>query len=338
MPDAPRTRIVVAEDDAASRKLLVRQLCDAGYEVIACADGKEALEAIRKQSACIVVADWTMPELDGLELCRTVRALVETETLSFAYFILLTAHREKEEVVAGLEAGADDYLTKPYHKEELLARLRAGERIISLQSVLVQRQIELQKVNRQLTLLNARLEKLARTDELTGLLNRRHFFERLLETWALAARQRQPVAAIAFDLDHFKTINDTYGHAAGDRILRHTAEVARGCLRRYDVLARIGGEEFCIICPGTTLEEGGAVAERFRAALEASVCTLDGMAARVTASIGVAAVTPEPEGDPETLLRMADDLLYRAKKAGRNQVWIADPRGARRLDVAAAVS
>jgi diguanylate cyclase (GGDEF)-like protein len=326
MVDRPATRVIVAEDEPASRALLVRQLRKAGYDVTACANGKEALEAIRQEVSCIVVADWMMPEMDGLELCRTVRGLSVMQALSFVYFVLLTAHADKDNIVAGLEAGADDYLTKPYHKQELLARLRAGERVYHLQAELMQRQVELHKANSELATLNRKLERLANTDALTELANRRRLFERLGEAWALAARSDQHLGCVMLDIDKFKSINDTYGHAAGDEVLKAVADAVRYCVRRYDVLGRFGGEEFCVICPETTAEGTAILAERIRQTVADLKCTVEDVVIPVTVSLGVAARSPVCD-DQDTLIVAADAMLYRAKENGRNQVWVCDSDG-----------
>jgi two-component system cell cycle response regulator len=319
-------RIVLAEDEALSRALLVRQLRGAGYDVIPCENGKQALDAIRREVSCIVVADWMMPEMDGLELCRAVRDLGEMQAVSFVYFILLTAHTEKERIVTGLEAGADDYLTKPYHPQELLARLRVGQRNCILQSELFQRQVELQKANAELAVLNAKLEKLASSDALTGLANRRHLFDRLGEVWALAARKDRPLSCIMFDVDKFKLINDTHGHLAGDEVLRGLADVFRNSLRTYDVIGRFGGEEFCVLCPETTTEDAAGLAERIRLAVAESQCVVNDTTISITVSLGVAGRSPVND-NPDALIVAADTMLYRAKENGRNQVWVCDADG-----------
>lgn len=326
MPIRRPIRIVLAEDDPASRALLVRQLGTAGHDVIACANGEEALQAVQREGCCIVIADWVMPEMDGLELCRAIRALCKMQALSVVYFILLTAHSDKEEIVAGLEAGADDYLTKPYHKQELLARLRAGERICSLHAELMQRQLELHKVNSEFARLNEKLELAANTDTLTGLANRRHFFEHFAQAWPLAERKEQPLACIMLDIDKFKLINDTYGHAAGDMVLQTLAATCRGCLRRYDLFGRIGGEEFCIVCPDTSVESAARMAERIRDTIARTEFRTDRAVVPVTASLGVAGRRPAHTG-PDDLVIAADAMLYRAKQNGRNQVWVCDGDG-----------
>jgi two-component system cell cycle response regulator len=326
MPDHRPIPIVLAEDDAASRALLAHQLRAAGHEVIACENGREALEAIRQRVSCIVIADWVMPEMDGLELCRIIRGLSEMEALSAVYFILLTAHSDKDEIVAGLEAGADDYLTKPYHKQELLARLRAGERICSLHAELVRRQIELHLVNSEFAKLNQKLEELASTDTLTGLANRRHFFERFAEAWVLSERKNDPLACIMLDIDKFKSINDTYGHAVGDVVLKEFAATCRKCLRRYDLLGRIGGEEFCIVCPGTETENAAQLAERVRSTIAQTEFRADRTIIPISISVGVAG-RRRNHTSPEDLTVAADAMLYRAKQHGRNQVWVCDHNG-----------
>jgi diguanylate cyclase (GGDEF)-like protein len=248
------------------------------------------------------------------------------QALSFVYFILLTAHSETEQVVAGLEAGADDYLTKPYQKQELLARLRAGERIHALQTELMQRQIELHKVNGQLASLNRKLESLANTDPLTGLSNRRNLFDRFTEAWSLADRNDRALGFIMMDIDKFKLTNDTYGHAAGDQILREVADAIRRRLRRYDIVGRFGGEEFCVVCPDTPLEGVTCLAERIRVAIAEMKCQIDGNPIPVTMSLGVAVRGPT-HGKPDDLIAAADAALYRAKQTGRNQTWVCEVDG-----------
>lgn len=322
----PQPTVVVAEDDPAARRLLVRQLQKAGYNVAACENGRDAVEQIQRASPCVVIADWMMPEMDGLELCRSVRSLQKLGVMGFVYFILLTAHSEKEQIVAGLEAGADDYLTKPYHVRELLARLHAGQRIVSLQQELLARQIELHRVNAEMAKLNQRLEELANTDVLTQLANRRHLLEQLESLWATAERHQRPLAVIMFDVDRFKRVNDTYGHAAGDEVLRMVARLARRGLRRGDRVGRIGGEEFCIVCSETDVEGAAVLAERIRSTVEQTPVRTDEQTIRVTISLGVAERSERHECE-EHLIADADAALYRAKENGRNQVWITASDG-----------
>ncbi len=315
MAETNLPHIVLAEDEPASRTLLTRQLSKAGYDVTACENGRIALDAIRQQGSCIVVADWMMPEMDGLELCRTVRSLCAAEELGFVYYILLTAHSEKDQIVAGLEAGADDYLTKPYHKQELLARLRAGERIYLLQA-------DLRNANKQ-------LEQLANTDTLTGLANRRHLFERFAELWSMGQRKGRPLGCVMLDIDKFKSVNDTWGHAAGDYVLKNVARTCRENLRPYDILGRFGGEEFCIVSPENDAAGTAALAERLRIAIAESHFEFEGQTIPVTISLGVGE-REENHAAPDDLIAVADAMLYQAKENGRNQVWIHTPDGAER--------
>jgi diguanylate cyclase (GGDEF)-like protein len=314
-------RIILAEDDTASRTLLVRQLEKAGYAVVACENGRKALDAVQSLGGGIVLADWMMPEMDGVTLARTVRQLNEMQVLPFVYFVLLTAHSDTTQIVAGLEAGADDYLTKPYHLQELLARLRAGERIYDLQRQIVKRQMELHRANAEMALLTLKLERLANTDALTGLHNRRYLFERLSEAWAQSSRHEWSLGCIVFDIDRFKKINDTHGHAAGDVVLKSVAAVCRGAVRTSDVPARIGGEEFCVLCPETDARGTAILAERLRAAVEEHAFTVAATSIPVTVSVGVATRLPAHH-EPDDLLAAADAMLYRAKERGRNRTWV----------------
>lgn len=318
-----KRKIILADDDPAALKLLSRQLEKAGYEVIACVDGRQALEAIQREGSCMVVADWMMPEMDGLELCRATRQICELNSLSFVYFVLLTAQTDKEQVVAGLEAGADDYLTKPYHIQELLARLRAGERILELQQQLWKRQIELQKNNLQMATLNQKLHELAHTDTLTKLPNRRSLFDRLNQAWEKQSGPDRALSVMMLDVDRFKRVNDTHGHKAGDAVLVEVARIVRESIRGGDATGRFGGEEFCIAMPHCTLEQAAALADQLRANVEAAHIECDGVVIPITVSIGVAARN-EHHRTPDDLLAEADAMLYKAKESGRNQVWLTD--------------
>lgn len=320
------TKVIVAEDEPASRALLQRHLENAGFEVIACPDGVVALEAVCREGGGIVVADWMMPELDGIELCRKIREKNASGELDFVFYILLTAHSGTDQIVAGLEAGADDYLTKPYQRDELLARLRAGLRIVKLQRELIERQEELRQANTAFKQLNEKLESASRTDELTQLPNRRAVFDHFAAAWSWSERNDQPLGCIMFDIDRFKRINDTYGHAAGDVVLREVASACRGSMRGYDILGRIGGEEFCIVCSETARSGLATVAERIRTTIESRTIVVDNQTIPVTVSIG-AAVRRPAHRSPDDLLAAADELLYQAKENGRNQSWEHDEQG-----------
>jgi two-component system, cell cycle response regulator len=338
-----KRRVLVAEDDPASRTLLQRQLERAGYEVVACVNGQEALSVLTESGADIVVADWLMPEMTGVELSRAVSDLRATQVVCSLYFILLTAYTEKAKVVEALEAGADEFLRKPYDLPELLARIRAGERILQLQEELIGRQLELSKSNAQLALLNRKLTRLANTDAMTGLPSRRYVLERLESAWTLAERRGRPLSCIMLDADFFKRINDTYGHKVGDLTLQQIASIIRLLLRRYDVCGRFGGEEFLIMCPEETAVGAASLAERIRRAVAEQPINADGLSVTATVSFGVASAR-RAHASFEALIAEADAMLYAAKHAGRNQVWYADSEGQghrfdpTRVEDAAAVS
>jgi two-component system, cell cycle response regulator len=327
MGSSANRQIIVVDDDAATLKLLQRQLAGAGYDVGAFGDGRSALGAISALNTGIVIADWSMPEMDGIALCRAIRELADMQALGNIYFILLTAHNSKERVVEGLEAGANDYLTKPYHPGELLARVAVGERMLRLQDELLRRTIEVQKVNAEMALLANRLDLLANTDPLTQLVNRRCLFNRLGEAWQSAARDGAPFSCVMLDVDRFKSINDTFGHANGDRVLKEVAETIRHTAPRPELCGRFGGEEFLVLLPATALAPAVRVAERIRLAIASAAMPLGSHVLTTTISCGVAEAQPR-SASAETMVRQADAMLYRAKEHGRNQTWACDATGA----------
>ena len=317
-------RILIVDDDPASLALLSRHLRTAGYTVLTAENGAEAIRVLVNEGPNIVITDWTMPEMDGVELCRAVRS---HEGITFAYVIIVTArHSAEDSLVEAFEAGADDYLCKPFNPRELLARLRAGERIVDLQQELDSRNREvhwyvakMEITNTRLGEVNAELNRMATTDELTGLTNRREAINQLARHWASAERHDSSLACIAMDLDHFKNCNDEYGHAAGDTVLRETADVLRRTTRQDELVCRIGGEEFLTLCPQSTEEMAAVGAERLRRAVESNVIRHGDVAIRTTMSVGVAERTADMK-TPDDLLRAADRALYAAKDAGRNTV------------------
>lgn len=329
MSEQHRYPIIAVEDDPETLRLLLRHLHAAGYAADGFEHGRAAIQPICAMGTGIVLADWAMPEMDGMELCEQLRELKRLEALGNIYFILLSAHHSKEHVIQGLEGGANDYLTKPYHQGELLARLRVGERMLRLQEEVFRRSIEVHKANAQMLLLANQLEQLANTDVLTKLPNRRRLFERLHDTWELSRREDQPLSCIMLDVDHFKHVNDTYGHEAGDLVLVHVANLLRPAVRRPDLCGRFGGEEFVVVCPTMTAEQAVAVAERIRADIEAKPARTGDTTIPVTVSCGVASRDHHTFSVDE-LLKNADAMLYAAKEHGRNQVWLhttAGPRG-----------
>lgn len=299
--------ILVVEDHPATRQFLALHLKKAGYVVSTATSGQEALEVLQENFHPLVLTDWMMPEMDGLELCRALR---QGDWEGYIYIILLTARDSQEDIVRGLEAGADDYLTKPVHQAELLARLKTGRRILELEHMLKQR--------------NQEIARLSVTDPLTGCYNRRYLNDTLPLEVKRAWRYGRQLGLILCDLDHFKRINDTHGHGVGDMVLQDFAATLRGAIREgIDWLARYGGEEFVLVLPETDLLGGYAAAERLRHLVAHQVMAPAAGGLKVTASFGLAPPLP-PGGDPrlaaELLLNEADRYLYQAKKAGRNRV------------------
>ena len=299
--------ILVVDDHPATRRLLAMRLRQAGYRVLAAGDGREALETLERHFCPLVISDWMMPVMDGPALCRAIR---EKGGEHYTYVILLTAKDSREDIVKGLKAGADDYLTKPVHPAELLARLRTGHRILELERTLQER--------------NREIARLALTDPLTGLYNRRYLTEKLPLEIKRVQRYNRPLSVILCDIDHFKRVNDTYGHGVGDLVLREFAGWLKGAVRDgVDWPARYGGEEFVLVLPETDLGGSWALAERLRRLVADKLIATPAGDITLTASFGISAFTPG-EGKnppaPETLLEEADDYLYQAKKGGRNRV------------------
>lgn len=293
-------RLLLVEDEPTQRLLLARTLSRAGYEVTTAEDGAEALAKVRESAFQIIVTDWDMPRMEGTSLCREVRALALTH---YTYIVLLTGHDSQADIVTGLDAGADDYLRKPVDATELVARLNAGRRIVRLEQ--------------SLRAANARIELLSVTDGLLGIYNRRYLDAQLHSEAERAQRYGRPLAVIVWDVDHFKKINDTHGHATGDLVLQRLVERASAELRPSDWMARYGGEEFVIVLPETDATGALGTAERIRALLAAAPVSMPSGDIAVTASFGVAA-TPASSG-AEVIAR-ADAALYRCKREGRNKV------------------
>jgi two-component system, cell cycle response regulator len=301
------TAILLAEDDPVTRMLMTRFLKKAGYEVDAVADGTEALEHMTRRYYPLLVTDWEMPEMDGIELCKAVRNL---QLDGYVYALLLTARNAKEHIIAGLEAGADDYLVKPVHEPELVARLNTGRRILALEH--------------SLRAANERNRILSITDALTGAFNRRYMMEQLPRELERCRRYANPLSVIMCDVDHFKQVNDVMGHSAGDDVLQHFVWRMQKSIRATsDWVARIGGEEFVIVLPETGHEGAMFVAEKIRSLMNSvPFVTREGDVA-ATSSFGVASTEghgPDLVTKSEMLIRAADQCLYTSKQAGRNRV------------------
>jgi diguanylate cyclase (GGDEF)-like protein len=289
------------------RTVLCQTLQDAGYCVSQAANGKEALELCSSSYFPIIMTDWVMPEMDGIEFCRAFR---EKPADNYTYLILLTSQEGKEKLITGLEAGADEYLTKPVQDAELMVRLKTARRILDLESSL-QKSLE-------------EIKQLSIHDSLTGTFNRGYLDQHLPNELRRADRYMRELSLIMMDLDHFKKINDTWGHQAGDAVLQHCAKILAGTVRReIDWVARYGGEEFILVLPETDQTGCSVVAERLRSLLAATPCFFRSEEIRVTASFG--SVTRKPSNktdgpDTEFILHRADQCLYQAKETGRNRI------------------
>ncbi|HJR64004.1 MAG TPA: diguanylate cyclase [Gemmatimonadaceae bacterium] len=296
-------RILIVDDQEDNVEVLRARLESSGYRTLCATDGERALELVATSPPDLILLDVMMPQMDGYEVARRIKS---DKNLPFIPIIMQTALDSVESKVEGLGAGADDYITKPINFAELEARVRSMLRIKGLQ--------------RDLATANAELLRMAVTDGLTGLDNRRHVEERLREMFEHAIRFQEPLACAMFDLDHFKSVNDTYGHLAGDAVLKQLAALLRRAVREVDRVGRYGGEEFMVILPGAASDAAVTFAERARQEVEDYVFTFDGGTLRRTLSCGVAA-WPHPRiRHRDELVKAADDALYVAKELGRNRV------------------
>src|SRR2546421_4242139 len=310
MPDrGPPVKILIADDEALSRRILEKTLERAGYQVIVVDDGRKAVELLSKPDAPrLALLDWIMPELDGPGVCREIRRHRER---NYVYMVLLTSKESKEDIVAGLESGADDYLTKPFNAEELKARLRTGQRVLHVEDRLVEAREEMRFK--------------ATHDSLTSLWNRGVIMDLLGRELARSSREKSCTTLILCDIDHFKLVNDTHGHAIGDDVLREVANRLVSSVRSYDFVGRYGGEEFLVVLNNCEPQFAMARAEEIRKTVaDHPIQTIEGKV-NVTISSGLLFSREWGVRPVEELLRETDGALYESKAAGRNCVRVAKP-------------
>lgn len=310
--------ILVANDNPIEQKILTRTLADAGNRLTFAGDGHEALELALKTSPQVILANWSLPNIDGLEMCRLLRQSAQTQG---TYVIIMTSNEDRQSLVEAFEAGIDDYLLKPLNHDVLLARLKAASRIIRLQRQAARDRDELRRNVLKLSRMSRQLEKMALEDQLTGLPNRRAGLERFAQEWSRSARDGTTLMCLLLDIDHFKKVNDTWGHDCGDVVLQKTAEAIRLAVRDSDTACRYGGEEFLLICPEADLEMAMRIGDRVRRAVEENRILYRDFDGNVTVSVGVALRGGEQES-PKDLIKEADQALYAAKENGRNKVCI----------------
>ncbi len=300
--------ILVAEDSPIFRLLLEKTLRKAGHEVTSVENGRKAFDLFERHFFPIILSDWMMPEMDGIELCKAVRS---TQSPSYVFIIFLTSKNAKEDIVTGLEAGADDYLSKPFNPDELKARIKTGIRILKLERSLIKAKEE--------------IRMLSFTDPLTGCFNRGYADNGLRKEVKRALRYKSPLSVVMFDIDRFKSINDSYGHQGGDSVLVEVVNRVRRSIRNdVDWLCRYGGDEFVLVLPETDIAGAKKLSERIRTKISQEKITFENFEIDVTASFGVADLDPRTEHDAtfEILVSQADRLLYQAKKNGKNRIEV----------------
>lgn len=305
-PEKECLKVLVVEDNPVALRLLEKRLADAGYETISANNGKDAIAVFDREFIPIVLTDWMMPQMSGPELCQALRA---RDLPGYVFIILLTAKSAKHDIIKGLQAGADDYLVKPYDPAELLARLNTARRILSLEQSLKQA--------------NAQISRLSVTDPLTGVYNRRYLMATMEKELGRSRRYKRGLSLALCDVDHFKRVNDQHGHRAGDEVLKGlTRMLSSGIRAKVDWMARYGGEEFAIVMPECDLPEATRAMERLRQQVEQTPMVFEKRAIPVTVSMGIASldVAHAAGVSLDDMLDLADLCLYECKHAGRNRV------------------
>lgn len=304
--------ILLVEDDKLQGKTTKDYLESSGYKVIWVEDGKSAIKTVKTRDIDLIVLDFILPDMNGNEVCRWLKLNQETKGIPI---MMLTAQSSTTDKIASLTAGADDHLTKPYNEPELSARIYACLRTKALQD-------ELRTKNRQLEEVLSKVEVLAITDPLTQLYNRRHFESVIESEFASTARYKSPASCLMIDVDHFKGVNDEYGHRAGDTVLRELSQIIKNCLRKVDTVARWGGEEFVVLLPRTKKQDALIAASRIlKAIAEYKFSDID---RQITVSIGIASIPDLTIDTAEKLVDASDSAMYEAKEKGRNQIIIAE--------------
>ncbi len=310
-----KAKILVVEDNVTQSGIICGCLQKNGYEIVRAESGMSAIRAAKSEKVDLILLDLVLPDIDGNEVCRWLKLNHDTRTIPI---IMLTARGESTDKVAGLEAGADDYLQKPFDEQELNARIYARLRVKLQQDELKQKNVQLESMLTQ-------VETLAIMDSLTGLFNRRRFETILLNEFKKSQRYLHPLSCLMIDIDHFKEVNDRFGHQAGDTVLREVAERIQSSIREVDTLARWGGEEFVVLSPNTAKENAVRAAERVLKAVSGHSFTGIGTH-RVTVSIGVAGIPDTGIDTAEKLVHAADLALYEAKRKGRARVETGEPK------------
>jgi len=302
--DPLKMNVLIAEDDIISCRALEKNLEDWGYNVLMTNNGVEAWRIIQKGGIRIAILDWSMPKMDGLELCHKIRNEYQTKEEKYIYIILLTGRDLEEDIITGLSAGADDYMTKPFSYMELKVRIQNGERIIALQD------FQLQKAN---------------TDSLTQLWNRKKILEILDEELNRNFRDKKPLGCVMLDIDHFKRINDTYGHLVGDRVIIEVTSRLQKQVRSYDKIGRYGGDELLLVLPGVGRAHAHSIAERIRRSICDEKIKTEAGALETTVSLGVSIFDNTSKPSTKKIIEESDYALYMAKKRGRNKTVISEP-------------